>query len=336
MVKSKNQEPDLKHYLRMIRDIKKSRVLVIGDIMLDEYMWGSASRISPEAPVPVVEIKSRTFHAGGAANTVSNIISLGAEATLMGIIGKDQNGDLLKKILLKSGISTKQIVTEPSRPTTSKVRILAQGQQVMRTDQELTGPLGDAITDTLIRRITKMADEIDGIAVSDYNKGVIGPRLMSSLINLSKQKGKIIVADLKPQNVDWFKGVTIVKPNRLEASQLSGINITDEKTLLEAGRAIQRKMGVHYVLVTLGEGGMALFTEDHKVVKIPAVSTQVYDVTGAGDTVLATVATSLSCGHDIRDAVRLANYAAGVVVRKRGTATVTGDELAEFIERELK
>jgi D-glycero-beta-D-manno-heptose-7-phosphate kinase len=336
MPKSKMHDSELNKYIRMLHEIKKSRVLVIGDIMLDEYVWGSASRISPEAPVPVVAIKSRTFHAGGAANTVSNIISLGADAILMGLIGKDTNGDTLKKILMKSGISTKNIIADGSRPTTSKVRILAQGQQVMRTDQEATGPVSDTVTDSLVRRIAKIAGEINGIAVSDYNKGVVVPRLMSSLINLSKEKNKIIVADFKPQNMDWFKGVTVVKPNRLEASQMSGINITDGPTLVEAGHAIQHKLGVPYVLITLGEDGMALFAEGRKLEKIPAVSTQVYDVTGAGDTVLATLAASLSCGHDISDAVRLANYSAGVVVRKRGTATVSGEELTEFMKREIK
>jgi D-beta-D-heptose 7-phosphate kinase/D-beta-D-heptose 1-phosphate adenosyltransferase len=333
MSKSKKTEAEIKKYLGMIRDLKKSRMLVVGDIMLDEYVWGSASRISPEAPVPVVEIKSRTFNAGGAANTLSNIISLGAEATLMGVIGNDQNGGLLKKILVESGIGTKHIITDRQRPTTYKVRILAQGQQVMRADQEDTNPVNDAVTSKLIRRIDKIAGEIDGIAISDYNKGVIGPRLMSRLINLSKEKGKILVADLKPQNAEWFKGATMVTPNRLEASQISGINITDNQTLYDAGKAIQARMGIAYVLITLGEGGMALFAEGKSMTQIPAVSTQVYDVTGAGDTVLATVAASLSLGHKIQDAVRLANFAAAIVVRKRGTATVSAAELADFIKR---
>ncbi|MFA6447990.1 MAG: D-glycero-beta-D-manno-heptose-7-phosphate kinase [bacterium] len=333
MPKVKKREPGLKEYVRMIREIKKSRILVIGDIMLDEYLWGSATRISPEAPVPVVEIRNRTFHAGGAANTVSNIISLGAGATLMGVVGKDQSGDMLKKIIAKNGIGTKHILTDTGRPTTNKVRILAQGQQVMRTDQEETGPISPALTNALIRRIEKMACDIDGIAVSDYNKGVLGPKLMSMLINLAKEKGKIIVADPKPKNIEWFKGVTVITPNRMEASLISGINIHDGPSLIEGGRAIQRGMGIANVLVTLGEDGMALFSEGKNVDKIPAASAQVYDVTGAGDTVLATVAASLGCGHAIGDAVRLANYAAGVVVRKRGTATVTADELADFIKR---
>lgn len=333
MAKSKKLETEIKKYLHMIDDLKKSRVLVVGDIMLDEYVWGSASRISPEAPVPVVEIKSRTFNAGGAANTLTNIIALGSEATLMGVTGSDQNGELLKKILKDAGISTKHIITDPGRPTTYKMRVLAQGQQVMRADQENASAVGDDVAKKLTRRIDSLACNINGIAVSDYNKGVVGPKVMSHLINIAKEKGKIIVADLKPQNVEWFKGVTVVKPNRLEASQLSGINIVDKETLYEAGRAIQARMGVTNVLVTLGEGGMALFTEGRGMTLIPALSTQVYDVTGAGDTVLATVAASMSCGHSIQDAVRLANFAAGIVVRKRGTATVSADELADFIKR---
>jgi len=335
MPKTGKTNSELSKYLRMISDIRKSRILVIGDIMLDEYVWGATSRISPEAPVPVVEIKNRTFNAGGAANTVSNIISLGAKATPAGIIGKDAAGSRLKKILAGNGIETKYILPVSGRPTTYKVRIVAQGQQVMRADLENTDPVSSAITDKLLKNIRSIFDSIDGIAISDYNKGVICPRLMSGLINMAKESGKTIVADVKPQNIDWFKGVSIIKPNRLEASLMSGIPVRDNRSLLEAGHAIRRRLGIASVLVTLGEEGMALFTEKPGMELIPAVSTQVYDVTGAGDTVLATVAASLSRGHALEDAVRLANYAAGVVVRKRGTATVSGEELVAFIQRKL-
>lgn len=335
MTKSKSREAEIGKYLGMIRSFRKCRVLVIGDIMLDEYVWGAATRISPEAPVPVVEVKSRTFHAGGAANTVSNIMSLGASAALMGVLGLDANGRLLKRILDKDGIDTRNIIRDHARPTTSKVRIIAQGQQVMRADQEETFPIGDRLTDQMLKQAGKMIGEIDGFAISDYNKGVIGPRLTGGLINLARETGKPIVADVKPGNMELFKGVTVVKPNRIEASQMSGISIRDEGSLQEAGHRIRRLLGTAAVIITLGEGGIAIFTEKPGMERIPAVSTQVYDVTGAGDTVLATVAVGLSAGHSIMDSARLANYAAGVVVRKRGTASAHADELAEFIRREM-
>ncbi|HOO55215.1 MAG TPA: D-glycero-beta-D-manno-heptose-7-phosphate kinase [bacterium] len=331
MTKEKLNNNEFNKYLRMLKKFKKSKILVIGDVMLDEYMWGSATRISPEAPVPVVEIKNRTFNAGGAANTVFNIITLGAQAWLMGIVGSDPSGKYLRQILREKGISTDYIITDGKRPTTTKVRILAQGQQVMRTDQEMPGDVGKRISNRMIKDVAAMIDDLDGIAISDYNKGVITPLLMSELINIAKEKGKVIAADIKPSNIELFKGVTLVTPNRFEAQQMSGIKIRDDATLLEAGRKIKQIMGSEAVLITLGGDGMALFTNSIACEKIPALSTDVYDVTGAGDTVLAAAALGLSTGHSMSDSIRLANYAAGVVVRKRGTAAVSQKELIEFI-----
>jgi len=319
-------------YLGMIDDFGKKRILVVGDVMLDEYIWGDCDRISPEAPVPVVVIRNRTYHPGGAANTVSNILSLGAKACLVGVIGRDNNARRLKKILKDSGIDADHLVADPARPTTCKVRIVASGQQVMRADQEESGPVGDRVTKKMIGRIEELAGRADGIAVSDYSKGVIGPALMSNLINTAKEAGKVIAADIKPKNMQMFKGVTVITPNRKEASQLAGMDIRDEKTLREAGLKIKETMGLKAVLVTLGESGMALFNTDEEMKVIPAVSTQVYDVTGAGDTVLSVMTVSLSCGHSFKDAMALSNFAAGVVVRKRGTTAVDRDELKDFIK----
>ncbi len=323
-------------YIRMINKFKGKNILVVGDIMLDEYVWGSATRISPEAPVPVVEIRKRTYHPGGAANTVSNILSLGARASLLGIVGKDADGRRLKQILRDGGINTDNIITDSSRPTTSKVRIIAHGQQVMRADQEDASPMNNRIAGRMVKALGKIIGQIDGIAVSDYNKGVISPAFMGNLLTMAKEAGVIVAADIKPPNTECFKGVNIITPNRKEASAIAEITIKDEESLKEAGKRLRRRLGVEAALITLGEDGMALFGPGSDFVAIPALSTQVYDVTGAGDTVLSTLTVALSAGIHYRDAVELANFAAGVVVRKRGTTSVGQDELKNFIETVLQ
>jgi len=322
---------EMQKYMNMIRDFRKRHILVIGDIMLDEYVWGNATRISPEAPVPVVEVRNRSYHPGGAANSVSNILSLGAKATLMGVVGKDADGRRLKAILKESGINTDHVISISGRPTTSKIRIVAHGQQVMRADMEDVDKVSNRITGRMISDVEKLVGRIDGIAVSDYNKGVITPGFMGAVVTAAREAGKIVAADIKPPNRDLFKGVTIITPNRSEASLISGIRIKDEDTLHEAGFRIKRMLGLEAVLITLGEDGMALFRGDDRVDRIPAVASQVYDVTGAGDTVLSALTVALSSGYDILDSVKLANFAAGIVVRKRGTVSADAEELKDFI-----
>jgi D-beta-D-heptose 7-phosphate kinase/D-beta-D-heptose 1-phosphate adenosyltransferase len=316
----------------MLKDFKKKHLLVIGDVMLDEYVWGHATRISPEAPVPVVEVHDRTYHLGGAANTVSNIMALGARATLLGVVGSDTQGRLLKGIFKDAGIGTDLIMTAAKRPTTTKIRIVAQGQQVMRADQEEIAPMAPRLARSMVASVEKIIDEIHGIAVSDYNKGVINPTFMSGLLPLAREHNVPMAVDLKPANMTLFKGVTLVTPNRVEAEALSGIRIRDDASLREAGLTILRRMGVAYVSLTLGADGVALFGAGREMKLIPSVATQVYDVTGAGDTVMAVLALCLACGHDMNDAIALANFAAGLVVRKRGTATATARELTMFIK----
>ena len=326
------RKANFKAITAMLKDFSRRHLLVIGDVMLDEYVWGSATRISPEAPVPVVEVQKRTFNPGGAANTVSNIMALGAKASLLGVIGKDPNGRLLKEILDGEGINTSLIMAVPGRPTTNKTRIIAQGQQVMRADQEEVAPLQPILAKQLLRKVESIIDEINGLAVSDYNKGVINPTFMSGLLPLVKENKKSIAVDIKPANMPFFKGVTLIKPNRMEAQQLTGIRIRDEQSLHEAGRTLLQLMGTEAVLITLGADGMALFGAGYDMLRVPSMATQVYDVTGAGDTVLSVMSLALSCGHDIIDAVHLANFAAGLVVRKRGTATVSAKELISFMK----
>lgn len=318
--------------MAMLRDFRKKHILVIGDIMMDEYIWGSATRISPEAPVPVVEVQNRTLNPGGAANTVSNILALGARASLLGVLGRDQNGRILKGMLDQEGINTSLIMQVAARPTTTKTRIIAQGQQVMRADQEEVAPLQPALARQMIRKVESVLDTINGVAVSDYNKGVINPTFMAGLLPLVRENNKPIAVDIKPMNMPYFKGVTLIKPNRMEAQLLTGVRIRDEQSLNEAGNSLLRLMGTECVLITLGAEGMALFGSGFEMFRVSSVATQVYDVTGAGDTVLSVMALSLSCGHDLADAINLANFAAGLVVRKRGTATVSAKELTIFLE----
>lgn len=320
------------NFRKMINSFAGRSILVVGDVMLDEYVWGKATRISPEAPVPVVEIENRTFNAGGAANTVNNILAMGGGAYLMGLVGRDDNGRLLKSILDNAGIRTDLLLSDPARPTTSKVRIIAHGQQVMRADHETVAPISKALADKSLKMIARMIDKFDGIAVSDYSKGVVSPHFMSGLITLAKENGKPITADIKPSNAALFRGITLVKPNRSEASKMTGVQITDDKSLEIAARALMSDLAVEIVLITLGEDGMALFRRGEKVRRFPAVATQVYDVTGAGDTVLAAVTLGLSAGFDPGAAAELANLAAGVVVRKRGTTTATAGEIRALME----
>lgn len=326
---------DLEKYTKRLRALQRVHVTVVGDVMLDEYVWGHATRISPEAPVPVVEVQSRTYHPGGAANTVANMLSIGARATLVGLVGRDPNGKLLKDILKERGMDTSGLIADAERPTTTKTRIVAQGQQVMRADHEDPSAASPGTTRKLLKAVERLMPRTNGIAVSDYNKGVVTADFMSGLIRMAREQKKIITADIKPGNAAYFKGVTLITPNRLEASQILGSRIRDDEDLKKGGAELRKMMGAEYVLITLGEDGMALFRNGKPMMKIPAVSTQVYDVTGAGDTVLSVAALSLAAGHAIEDAVHLANYAAGVVVRKRGTAAVTPEEIIKFLEGQM-
>ncbi|MEW5947711.1 MAG: D-glycero-beta-D-manno-heptose-7-phosphate kinase [bacterium] len=328
MMKAKKIEK----FRRLAKKFGKRRILVVGDVMLDEYVWGKATRISPEAPVPVVEIERRTFHPGGAANTVANIAALGASATLMGAVGKDENGKILRNVLRDAGIRPDSLVTDPSRPTTCKVRIIAHGQQVMRADYEVTDNLNEKVSAKILKIASGIMPSIHGIAVSDYRKGVINPFLINGLITLAKEHDRIIVVDMKPENAPLFKGITLATPNKSEASLISGVEIKDRESLREAGEIIRKELSAAGVLVTLGEDGMALFSNRKDMVLFPAVATQVYDVTGAGDTVISAVTLALSSGAALEDAVEFANFAAGVVVRKRGTTTAAADEILSFME----
>jgi D-beta-D-heptose 7-phosphate kinase/D-beta-D-heptose 1-phosphate adenosyltransferase len=327
---------DTSGLVKIIDKFSGSRVLVIGDVVVDQFIWGSVTRISPEAPVPVVNVEREEFLLGGSANVLRNIVSLGGSGGLCGLIGRDRMGEELQRLLAEIGVSSSGLV-EGDRPTTVKSRVVAQGQQVVRFDREQTGDLSPEILTRFQEYLEKNLDDFDAVVVSDYVKGVVDGQLMSKLYRLlaevrSRRKCYLpLIVDPKPIALERFLGATVITPNHHEAEQMSGIQITDDKSLLAAAGNIRTRLKCQAVLITRGEAGMALFEEDDRMVTIPTMAKEVYDVTGAGDTVAATMAMGLACGCSMRDAAVLANYAAGIVVGKVGTASVSGEELAAAV-----
>ena len=309
-----------------------ARVLVIGDIIIDHFLWGMASRISPEAPVPVVNVQREDLLLGGAANVLRNIISLGGQGALCGIVGDDAMGRKAVEQVEQLGVSTEGLVTG-RRPTTVKTRVVAQGQQVVRFDREQTGFPSKHSLDALLRYLERTLHTFDAVVVSDYAKGMVSEQLMVRLHQLlytvrsREQRPLPLIVDPKPANIHFFVGATVITPNHHEAMQIAGLRIEDERSLLAAARHIRDDIGCEAVLITRGEAGMALLQGDDELVTIPTTAKEVYDVTGAGDTVAATLALSLAAGCSMREAAVLANHAAGIVVGKIGTACVSANEL---------
>jgi rfaE bifunctional protein kinase chain/domain len=327
----------------MLRDkidcFAEAKILVIGDVILDQFIWGTVTRISPEAPVPVVDVRKEELLLGGSANVVRNIISLGGHCALCGIIGDDTMGAELLALMRAAGAPTEGLI-KGRRPTTIKTRVVAQGQQVVRYDREKSGPPSEQTLQGLLNYINSHLVDFDAIIVSDYAKGVICEPLMRRLHQLlaetRTQSGRAIplIVDPKPVNADKFSGATVITPNNFEAAQLSGMAISDEQSLLAAARKIKQKLACGSVLITRGEAGMALLEGENELVTIPTAAKEVYDVTGAGDTVAATLALGLAAGCSMTDAAIIANHAAGIVVGKVGTASVNREELLADLDKE--
>ncbi len=325
------------HALRhIVPQFTKARVLVIGDIIIDHFLWGTASRISPEAPVPVVNVEREDLLLGGSANVLRNIVSLGGSGALCGVIGDDAMGRKIVELVEALGASTEGLVVG-QRSTTVKTRVVAQGQQVVRFDREQTGVPAKPTLDSLLAYLEAHIHTFDAVMVSDYAKGMISEQLMTRLHQLllsvrNRENRSIpLVVDPKPSNIHCFVGATVITPNHHEAKQISGIRIDDERSLLAAARQIRDDIGCEAVLITRGEAGMALLQDDNDLVTIPTMAKEVYDVTGAGDTVAATLALGLAAGCSMNDAAVLANYAAGIVVGKVGTASVSAAELLDTL-----
>jgi rfaE bifunctional protein kinase chain/domain len=306
------------------------RIVVLGDVMLDEFIWGRVRRISPEAPVPVVEVDRQTLALGGAGNVASNLVALGASARPIGVVGNDSDAERLRSAFRDVGVNAEGLVTDEDRPTTSKTRVIAHSQQVVRADRESRTPIRQEIEERLLSIFRSELESADAVVVSDYGKGLLTPALLSSALTAAREKGITVCLDPKMRNFVHYQPVTVITPNNQEAAEAAGIEIEDEESLTEAGRKLLASIECRAVLITRGEEGMTLFTEDG-VTHIPTVAREVYDVTGAGDTVIATLALAIASGASLEEAAVLANHAAGVVVAKVGTASVTRDELLATI-----
>jgi rfaE bifunctional protein kinase chain/domain len=315
----------------LMEKFKKSTLLVVGDVMIDEFIWGTVSRISPEAPVPVVAVGREDLLLGGAANVVHNVHSLGGHVLIAGVIGDDRMGERIQELLHEEEIDGDGLITESGRPTTVKTRVIAHSQQVVRFDREYKEPISLKSQKKIAGYVESHWNEVDGIIISDYGKGLLYPELMKLIIEKRKKDSKVIAVDPKMNNFPLYRGVTIVTPNRLEAEAAAGIQITDEKSLIKVGNTLLDRFASEAVLITRGEEGMVLFERSGTVVTVPTVAKEVYDVTGAGDTVISTLTLSLASGSSYSEAAVVANYAAGIVVGKIGTATVSPEELQKTI-----
>ena len=314
-------------YQKIIRGFKDRHVLVIGDIILDHYIWGKVNRISPEAPVPVVEVTRESFLLGGAANVAHNIVSLGGRASVIGINGQDIAGEALMNILMQRGVNCDGIFTE-NRPTTVKTRVIAHNQQVVRFDREDKKYVDGKILKGILGHINSVLLQYDAVIISDYQKGMISQGLIRDIVKKAKPKEMFISVDPKVGHFDFYKGVSLITPNVMEASSGSKIEIRDDKTLLRAGKSLMKKLSCKAVLITRGEQGMSLF-EKKKVTHIPTVARKVYDVTGAGDTVISAFTLAYASGARMEEAAMIANHAAGIVVAEVGTAVATADQIIE-------
>ncbi len=320
----------LKRYLSRFH---RARLLVVGDLMLDHYIWGKVSRISPEAPVPVVNVTSESLLLGGAANVANNVLSLGGQVELCGVIGPDDAGRKFLHALGRVGLGADGIVVEKGRQTTKKTRIIAHSQQVVRFDREQREKISKESQQRLSDLIQDRIKSVDGIIVSDYAKGVITPNLMQGLMTLTRRNGISVIVDPKVQHFDLYEGVTAVTPNHLEAAQASGIETDGGDGLITAGKMLLKRLGSEAVLITRGEHGMSLFERRGTVTHIPTMAKAVFDITGAGDTVISTLGLALAAGARMKEAAVLSNLAAGIVVGIVGTATVNQETLETALKR---
>lgn len=321
------KQSEMDHLSTLISSFTGKNVLVIGDVMLDEYVWGKVRRISPEAPVPVVEVKERTYMAGGAGNSASNISSLGGNVILCGVVGQDSHGELLKSKLSELGVDISGLIVDTNHPTISKSRIIANKQHVVRVDVEDRVKLGEEVQNRLLEVVNSIISGVDVVVISDYGKQVVTERVAGKVIELATHANKPVIVDPKGNDYRKYKEATLITPNVLEAEQALNIEINSEEEIIHAGNRLNELIGGKAILLTRGSEGMSLFHRGGDLITIPAVARALFDVTGAGDTVVGTLAIALAAGAELKDAVYLANLAAGLVVEKLGTATVTIEEL---------
>ena len=313
--------------------MRDARVAVLGDVMLDEFLWGKVARISPEAPVPVVAVERQSFHLGGAANVAGNLRALGGSAVLAGVVGDDAAAELLREALDRAGVVAHLLAADPGRPTTMKTRIVAQGQQVVRADREVCADIPDTLEDALLDCLRLELPGCQALVISDYQKGVVTERLLRRVLALARRRRLPVLVDPKLRHFSRYRRVAVVTPNQAEAEQATGISVHDAAGLLAAGRRILAMLDCDAALITRGEHGMSLFERGRRPLHIETAAREVFDVTGAGDSVIATMALALAAGARPSEAAVLANHAAGVVVGKLGTAEASAAEVRAAFER---
>jgi D-beta-D-heptose 7-phosphate kinase/D-beta-D-heptose 1-phosphate adenosyltransferase len=318
---------DQEHLKAVFNAMGSKTIMVIGDLMLDHYIWGKVERISPEAPVPVVEVHEEKFRLGGAGNVANNLLSLGARIVLSGVKGADPHGDILVEILRDSGIPTDKILTDPDKGTIVKTRIIAQTQQIARLDRENRSALPESLREEMIREIGQCIRHVDAVIISDYAKGVVDRGLIEKVVDLTRNNGVIVCVDPKERNFPFYRNVDVITPNTKELSFGAGIKIESYDDITEAARRVRSALSCGTVLVTRGEHGMSLFEKDSEPVDIPTMARAVFDVTGAGDTVISCFTLALVSGASPREAAIIANTAAGLVVAEVGAASVTRETL---------
>lgn len=324
---------ELISYISKFKDV---RIMVVGDLMVDEYIWGNVSRISPEAPVPVVSVTSESLRLGGAGNVVNNIFVLGGKVSLGGVVGNDEMGRKIIQDLRRINVETKGVIVEPERITTVKTRIIAQHQQVVRYDREVIRAIDPASVKEILRLLEERLEKLDAVLISDYGKGVICQTLMDGVRSLTLGAGKILAVDPKVKNIPLFQQVTIITPNHYEAAEAAGRWIQTEEDLLAVGRILLERLQTKSVLITRGEKGMTLFQQHGEVIHIPTMAKEVFDVTGAGDTVISVLIMAMAAGASPKEAAVLSNYAAGIVVGEIGTATLKTAELEDAVRNGIR
>lgn len=312
--------------------LEDKRVLIIGDVMLDSYVWGKVSRMSPEAPVPVVEIEEEAFRLGGAANVAANVLGLGAQPLLVGLTGAgDEASRNLRELMESEGLSTAGLLEDPLRKTTVKTRIIAHQQHVVRADREDRSPAEADMAGRICDTVSSMLGDVDAVILQDYNKGVLSTGVLESLLPILIDSGLPVAVDPKFERFFDYRGVTVFKPNLREVEMALGRNLTDEESVTEAARLLREELGVLNVLITRGEHGMTLLEEDGTVTHVGTRARHVFDVSGAGDTVIAALSCALAAGGSVREAATLANFAAGVVVAEVGAVPISRAELLQAV-----
>jgi D-beta-D-heptose 7-phosphate kinase/D-beta-D-heptose 1-phosphate adenosyltransferase len=318
----------------LLRRASERFIVVYGDVMLDEFVWGDVTRISPEAPVPVVDIRRESVHLGGAANVLANLVALGTRASVIGVTGKDSASERLRAELKEAGTAKDTLIVDETRPTTLKTRIIAHSQLVVRADRERRDPVDGLTEERIIKTLRGAIAEADAFVVSDYDKGAVTPRILAEVLPLAYGRGIPVLIDPKIRNFDAYRPATLVTPNHHEALRLTNTEDHSDEGLKSAAHLIRGRLDCESVLITRGERGLMLLESYHEPVYVETVAREVYDVTGAGDTVIATLAAALAGGASMLEAAILANHAAGIVVGKVGTATTSAEELVNSIKRE--